>query len=846
MDPKNLKNLKKEDLISLLEATIALEEKAKFNKLKYIYPLTGPLARSKYPKHMRIMDAGAKYRFRAFMGGNRCLRYDTTKVCMADGSKKPLSEVVIGDKVLAYDIKTKAAIPVPVLQTYHNGLKEVFRITFSDGTFVDATGNHLMPRKRRSGRYLLKRGKKIPNKIRKQQVKDLKVGYRLLSPEEIQYKSQGKITIAPYVLGAMLGDGSLHTTSKILTNIDQPILERVGDAVELHKIPSSKYGYNVVQGWHGSKKGYFSQQLADLNLEVRGEYKFIPKAYLTASVEDRLQLLAGLIDTDGSKNEFVNKSERLAKDFCFLVKSLGGKATVKEVTKTCVNNGVQGQYWRVYWRLNREIPLSLTRKHHIPKRPVEYSNRIIRKIESLGEHQTGCLEIAHSDHCFLVNDNLAVGNSGKSFWLATEIAFHATGEYPDWWKGKKFKNIRAIWIVAESGPLFRDSLQKTLFGDPGEDIGTGLLPKADKNNGIGILTTSALQGVPGAIGTCVVRHKRGQTVQIVIKTNEMSREQFQAAKLDVIAFDEEPREEIYNECVMRLMATPGREPGMAMMAFTPMKGFSSVVKRFLPDGTYPEHGIPFEDGDRFVERVDWADVPHLTPADKQAMLMEISPNERLARSKGIPMYGSGLIYPVDEDFITVKPFQIPDYWPRAFGLDYGWLNTACIWITEDPATKTRYIYSEYKRGNIVDDLHIENIKAKGTWIPGADDPHSGNKDDGSTRHDYFCSKGLDLTSGVQNSDSTRARILAAFETGALKLFTPCQEFKKELLAYHYDPKDPNKPAKNQQDHLLDALGYIYSQFEYIAKSREWALDREFNSNEDEDNSKSSRDDLTGY
>lgn len=433
--------------------------------------------------------------------------------------------------------------------------------------------------------------------------------------------------------------------------------------------------------------------------------------------------------------------------------------------------------------------------------------------------------------------------SGKSFWLATEIAYHATGLYPDWWEGKKLKNPRAIWVIAETGPLWRDSLQKTLFGEAGDDLGTGLLPLAKKNNNIGIVDTNALQGTPGGIGSAIIRHKNGQTVQLVIKTNEMSREQFQAAKIDVAAFDEEPKEEIYNECIMRLMGTAGREPGIAMLAFTPMKGFSTVVKRFLPDGYYPEGGVPFADAERFVERVEWEDVPHLTQDDKKALLAEMSPNERAARTKGIPMFGSGLIYPVDEEFITVPAFKIPEYWPRAFGLDFGWTATAAVWVAEDPHTHIRYIYTEYKRGKVVDELHIEAIRTKGVWIPGACDPHSGHKDDGATRYDYFRSKGLDLIPGVQNTDSTRARILNAFETGALKIFTTCHEFKKELMAYHYDPKDPNKPAKNQQDHLLDALGYVYSKFEYISKPEESLWDRGVREN---DSDRSDRDPFTGY
>lgn len=439
--------------------------------------------------------------------------------------------------------------------------------------------------------------------------------------------------------------------------------------------------------------------------------------------------------------------------------------------------------------------------------------------------------------------------SGKSFTMAAELAYHITGDYPEWWEGKRIKKLTTVWVVAESGALFRDSLQKLLFGEPGEDVGTGLLPLAEKNNGVGIIRYSAMQGTPGAIGTALCRHKKGHNVSIVIKTNEMSREQFQAAKVGIVAFDEEPREEIYTECLMRLMGA-GKEPGILMMAFTPLKGLSNVVLKFLPNGQFPERGSPIDDPEKYICRVEWADVPHLSEQDKNEILKNIPPNERDPRSKGVPSLGSGRIYPIDDEFVFVKPFQIPDYWPRAFGLDFASYAgyTAAVWIAQDPMSKTKYVYAEYKRRHVSDEVHVMSIQARGKWIQGVADPSGGGRrDNGDLRLDFYRKLGLNLVPGENAFLTGIAKTLNEFESGKTKIFDNLLELKKEIATYRFDSKDPNVAARNQEDHVLDALRYLLSKFEWVAKSIEDVF--RFNNSADNKRRKrnsQSRDSLTGY
>jgi hypothetical protein len=117
----------------------------------------------------------------------------------------------------------------------------------------------------------------------------------------------------------------------------------------------SKYDYKdrcsewqVTNGCTGGTKNMFLEKLRDLNLI---ENKHIPHAYKVASIDDRLKLIAGLLDTDGhlSHNgyDWISKHKQMAEDFAFICKSVGLSANVKECIKGIKSTGFSGTYWRV-------------------------------------------------------------------------------------------------------------------------------------------------------------------------------------------------------------------------------------------------------------------------------------------------------------------------------------------------------------------------------------------------------------------------------------------------------------------------------------------------------------------
>lgn len=837
---KSLQNKSQQELAKIAEALKALDDKRRYNFIDFVFPDTGPYSRDKYKIHIDFINKGASHRMRAFIGANRPLSEETL-VCMANGTKKELKDIVIGDQVLGLNLNTLIAQPCKVIDIPYVGIEDCYKITTNRNHTVEATLDHEFPVFTRSGSSNYKKFMAI-NDIKTNVPGSCKKG--LITPKNINYKNNNKFKIHPYTLGVLLGDGSFKFNTITITTKDTCVLDKICIVSRWTIKHSNKYTYTIVQGNKRNIKGQFTtghirSYLNDLELYNKTH---IPLIYKTASFNDRLELLAGLIDTDGTNQEFVNKSKQLVKDFCDVVISVGGYASYKKCKKRCVNNNKWGIYYRAYYRLPFKLPLTLHYKQpQITKRICNYNRNPINKIEYSGRKKVRCITIDHPDHTFLVNDYIATSNSGKTMTGLYEVVMHCTGKYPSWWKGKRFNHPVTFWLITESGQLFRDSMQEALLGKPG-DFGTGLIPKELLIKGKNELNITALPGIPGGVGAMGIKHISGGWSRIVVKTYEMRREQFQAAKIDGAMLDEECPEDIFTEVLTRTMGT-GKDPGILLLQFTPLKGLTNVVLRFLPNGVLPPGGVDPNNPEKYVCQVTWADIPHLTEADKKAMLAEYHPNERDARSKGIPALGSGRIYPMLEEDIVVAPFKIPDYWPRAYGLDFGWHKTAAIWGAKDPHTNILYLYAEYYAGKRAPYLHAQVIKSRGVWIPGIADPSGGGRsaNDGELLIDQYRRLGLDLIEGENAIIAGIARNLNMMESGQLKVFSTCTNFLNEFRVYRYDTTDPNKPAKNQEDHLMDAMKYLTSQFEYTAITEE-----DDNKYTDYEEKSSGRDNLTGY
>jgi hypothetical protein len=203
----------------------------------------------------------------------------------------------------------------------------------------------------------------------------------------------------------------------------------------------------------------------------------------------------------------------------------------------------------------------------------------------------------------------------------------------------------------------------------------------------------------------------------------------------------------------------------------------------------------------------WDDVPHLSAREKEELWGEIPPHQRDARARGIPVLGSGVIYPVPEGAFVVEPFEIPHHWPRAFGMDVGWNRTASAWGALDRESDTLYLYSEHYQGQAEPSIHADAIKARGIWIPGVIDPASNqrNQKDGEQLLVVYQRMGLDLHKADNAVEAGIHTVFQRLASGRLKVFRTMTSWLGEIRIYRRD--ETGKVVK-ERDHLMDATRYL--------------------------------------
>lgn len=170
---------------------------------------------------------------------------------------------------------------------------------------------------------------------------------------------------------------------------------------------------------------------------------------------------------------------------------------------------------------------------------------------------------------------MAANRCGKTEAGAAEMACHLTGFYPPGWNGKRFDKPVRAWAAGVTNESTRDVVQAKLIGPPEstEAWGTGYIPKA------ALLDTATARSIANALDTVSVQHASGGASLLQFKSYEKGREKWQGAALEVIWMDEEPPLDIYTEALTRTNETGG----IVYITFTPLKGMSEVVTRFLLD-----------------------------------------------------------------------------------------------------------------------------------------------------------------------------------------------------------------------------------------------------------------------
>jgi superfamily II DNA or RNA helicase len=348
-----------------------------------------------------------------------------TEILMYDGSIKRVEEIAVGDRIMGPDSK-----PRRVLQLCR-GRDRMVKIIPTKGEPFTINQEHILS---------LKRTRRGANDKLAGNIEDIKFSewenltdygkhIRKLFRVGVDF-SKKELSMDPYFMGLLLGDGSFHASIGI-SSVDEEIISYCKKEAEKLDLNIRKSGltYFFTTGFKHKGKNKLINIIKKEGLhQTRSGTKFIPKDYKTSNRSDRLSLLAGLLDTDGSYTgkgyDFISKSDRLAADFAFVARSLGFAAYVSKQKKVCTNNGAEGYYFRVSLSGNlSEIPCKLPRK--------KAAKRLQKKdvlVTGFSYEEAGYDDYfgfkVDGDNRYLLSDFTVTHNSGKSFVISSIVAHY--------------------------------------------------------------------------------------------------------------------------------------------------------------------------------------------------------------------------------------------------------------------------------------------------------------------------------------------------------------------------------------------------------------------------------------
>ncbi len=410
---------------------------------------------------------------------------------------------------------------------------------------------------------------------------------------------------------------------------------------------------------------------------------------------------------------------------------------------------------------------------------------------------------------------MAANQVGKTRTGLTIDAHHLLGDYPEGWDGRTFGSPPMCWLLGYSGEKTRDLLQHKLFGRyDGKEWEGGLIPKER------IVDHKAMSGTSGAMREVRVKHRNGiSTCQFW--SYSQGQHAIMGDKVDWYHIDEEPEDsEIFPQVVTRTLNGDNGKGGAGILTFTPENGMTQLVCKFM--GVVYEGDddveVEFEDlKDKYHQTATWDDAPHMTEQMKAAVLSLYPSYQKKMRSKGVPLMGSGLIYPFDEDSIKCDPFEVPDYWFVINGMDFGWDHPqAHIQLVWDREADMYYVINAWKGSKkfAYEAWHI--IKPWATNVPTAWPSDGSQTRHGEDNKQPFVDEGFKLLkehaqweSGGNSVEPGIVLISNLIKNGKLKVVRTLLPFFDEFRQYHAttNKKTGKVTIHKMKDDLLDALRY---------------------------------------
>ena len=336
------------------------------------------------------------------------------------GGWTTMGELKVGDTITAWD-----GTPTKVTGVFPQGAQHIFRVTFYDGRFTDVTAQHLWRVHHGNTQGETKwRVVDTLEMLRLTQCARPRVSIQLIEPEN---GPDEILPMEPYTLGVILGDGSTSSGSICVTKSDQEIFDSLEKHFppELHWVRHDELTQRISGPSGVSGGNAYINQLRDLGLMGKLSYeKFIPEIYLQkASASQRLALLQGLMDTDGTVGlnggiSYATSSKQLSEDVQYLVRSLGWIATItiKQPTYTYLGEKKNSRLSYIV-HVRSKKPNScfrLLRKKERLGVSNQYSDGLkltVKKIEIVDTDEAQCISIDHPDKLYVTDDFIVTHNT---------------------------------------------------------------------------------------------------------------------------------------------------------------------------------------------------------------------------------------------------------------------------------------------------------------------------------------------------------------------------------------------------------------------------------------------------
>lgn len=354
----------------------------------------------------------------------------TSQVLTPTGFKL-MGEIAVGDMVIGSDGKAHAVTGV-----YPQGIKQVYRVLMSDGTSTRCCKEHLWFTQTRNERRKgcagsVKNTQEIINTIHRADGGSRNHVIPTVLP--VQFSGINDLPIHPWLMGALIGDGTLGGGSILFHKPEADVLEKVKSllpdsdcATDLNGL-----GLRIKRKHRSNEPSEVMGAIVKMGLNVNSEDKFIPEDYLMASVQDRVELLRGLLDTDGfavgTCMEYTTSSERLMKDFMFLVRSLGGICRMTSRIpvysyKGNKHNGKRNYRANIWFKDQSIIPVSSEKHLRKIKSTDKHVHRSIKSIEVDGFEECQCIAIDSSDHLYVTDNFIVTHNTSLAMNIAEHVA----------------------------------------------------------------------------------------------------------------------------------------------------------------------------------------------------------------------------------------------------------------------------------------------------------------------------------------------------------------------------------------------------------------------------------------